>query len=75
MTRYEINVSKASTIGPAPFRHFCRIALPETMQLDAVTKTLEIAKLFPKSQGYKLDLTKWEEYGHAVRYLDEITQS
>lgn len=69
--RYEINVARQTAIGGG-YKHFCRIALPETMQLDAVMKTVEIAKRFPRSEGFKLDLTKWEERGHAIRYLEEL---
>ena len=75
MTRYEINVARkfeATATQPAYYSHFCRVALSTTDRMRAIEETVEIAKRFPSSEGFSLELMKWTEVGHAVRYLDEI---
>lgn len=76
--RYVVNVAKlepATAVQPARYHHYCRIELPCGQQLAAVMQTVEIAKRFPSSEGFKLDLTRWSEVGHAVQYLEELTKS
>lgn len=64
MNRFEINVAVNG-------RHYCRIALPETIEADAVRKAKQISKTMLASPDMPagdiaFSLTCWNDMGHTI---------
>lgn len=67
----EIEANKGKPFGPY-FTHFASVRLPhmKANEAQAIADTLEIARRFPSSEGWKIELTYWEGRGYNVAFLD-----
>lgn len=54
------------------YEHFAAVKLPQmkAQEKQAIAAALDIAKRFPSSEGFKLELTYWEGRGQNVAFLD-----
>ncbi len=62
--KYEINIAKKNTHGQ--FVHWARVTLPEGLEKHAIKKFVEIEKLFPEEQGFKLGLSLNQTIGEEI---------
>jgi hypothetical protein len=59
MNRFELNVAYDG-------RHYCRVAIPDTNEADAVEKARHIAHAF--GSAYNCTLTCWNDTGRKVEF-------
>lgn len=71
-SHYIVNIARAAKVRPNEWprhEHFAAVRLPhmKANEAKAIADTLEIAKRFPSSEGWKIELTYWEGIGHGVK--------
>jgi hypothetical protein len=71
-SHYILNIARQTMRAGQPFEHFARVRLPQSkaQEAEAIADTLEIARRFPSSEGWKIELTYWEGRGYNVAFLD-----
>ena len=70
-SHYVLNIARQWRPGEH-FFHFAKVRLPHSKanEKDAIRDALDFAKRFPKSEGFKLELTYWQGTGHNVQFID-----